>query len=377
MAQNTLRASVELDDGGVTKKLNGISKAFDKIGGKGSGASLFGNVGAKAVAAGFNLISDAIGGTVGFLDDAVHAAIEDQASNERLNQALKNNVAGHQELSQAILDYIDVQGTRGFADDDVRDGLGQLVGVTHDVQKAQELLTIAEDLARAKGIDLATATDLVTKASQGNGKALKALGIDIGKTKDAATILDIVQQNVKGSADAWNQTMAGKLNKSQIAFNEAVEKIGYQLLPVLADIMQKFADDWLPALGRGWDKVTGAIKGFVDQIARGIEKVKQLAHWLDNIIPKINGISAGPTLPGLPLPHFAQGGWVGLHGPEMAIVGERGPEYIVPNNRLGGMGGGMIPHSHAIMMDGRRVAEAVDDRLAQTLRRAASTTARV
>ena len=36
----------------------------------------------------------------------------------------------------------------------------------------------------------------------------------------------------------------------------------------------------------------------------------------------------------------AGGGWVGVHGPEMKLVGERGPEYVIPNNQLGG-GGGM------------------------------------
>lgn len=36
---------------------------------------------------------------------------------------------------------------------------------------------------------------------------------------------------------------------------------------------------------------------------------------------------------------YAEGGWVGLHGPEIALVGERGPEYVVPNNRLNQMSG--------------------------------------
>ena len=34
----------------------------------------------------------------------------------------------------------------------------------------------------------------------------------------------------------------------------------------------------------------------------------------------------------------AEGGWVGLGGPEIVRVGERGPEYVVSNNRLGNMG---------------------------------------
>jgi TP901 family phage tail tape measure protein len=37
--------------------------------------------------------------------------------------------------------------------------------------------------------------------------------------------------------------------------------------------------------------------------------------------------------------HYAQGGWAGLHGPELAWLGEKGPEYVVPNAALPGGGG--------------------------------------
>jgi len=36
---------------------------------------------------------------------------------------------------------------------------------------------------------------------------------------------------------------------------------------------------------------------------------------------------------------YASGGWAGLHGPELALVGERGPEYIIPNHQLTRGGG--------------------------------------
>lgn len=40
--------------------------------------------------------------------------------------------------------------------------------------------------------------------------------------------------------------------------------------------------------------------------------------------------------------HYAEGGWAGLNGPELAWLGERGPEYVVSNAALGkGAGGGM------------------------------------
>lgn len=42
------------------------------------------------------------------------------------------------------------------------------------------------------------------------------------------------------------------------------------------------------------------------------------------------------------VPGSARGGWVGMHGPEVRVVGEEGPEYVVPNDRLGGLGGGTV-----------------------------------
>ena len=36
----------------------------------------------------------------------------------------------------------------------------------------------------------------------------------------------------------------------------------------------------------------------------------------------------------------AEGGWAGLNGPELSWLGEKGPEYVIPNHALrSGMGG--------------------------------------
>jgi hypothetical protein len=375
---NKIGIAVEVDDGGATKKIRGISSAFDKLGGPGSGASLFGNVGAKAVAVGFNLIGDAAGGAAGFLRDAFDAAVEDQASQALLGAALMANIPGWKYSTDAVNAYVDAQIEHGFADDEVRASLGQLVGITHDATKAQDLNTIAQDLARAKGIDLATATDIVGKAALGNGKALKSLGIDTHGAKDAMGLLKAITDNTKGSMDAYDGTMAGKVNISQKKFNEAMEKIGYTIMPVVSDLMQKFSDDWLPALGRGWDKVKIAIKPVLDLIGSVIGALGSAIQGVKDFLAWAGKIKIG-NLPNYgPYANHAEGGWVGLHGPEMAIVGERGPEYIVPNHALGGMGGGGGDgHGHAIYMDGKKVADAVSERQFYAQRRAAAATTRV
>jgi hypothetical protein len=369
MAGNRLGIAVAVDDGGAVTKIRNISGAFDKLGGPGSGASLFGNVGAKAVAFGFNLIADAASGTIGFLRGAVDAAMADQASMALLAQSLKNNIPNWDGSTAAIDAYTEAQIKRGFEDDATRASIAQLVGVTHDQTEAMNLTTLAEDLARAKGIDLATATDIVTKAHQGNSKALKALGIDVKAGATAAETLDAIQQNVKGSADRWNDTMSGRLNKSQVAFNEAVEKIGYTLLPVLASLMDQIANQWLPAFGRGWDKVRPIVLGVAGAIGAVVGVIQRVINWIGTMIGALGrGIAKLQAFIDK-LTHL------------ISIKRDVGHDPIGDFIFGGGGGGGtktpiqtsgaMYGHSHDIYMDGRKVAEAVSQRQFYDLRRAA------
>jgi phage-related protein len=56
---------------------------------------------------------------------------------------------------------------------------------------------------------------------------------------------------------------------------------------------------------------------------------------------------------------YAEGGWAGLHGPELAMLGERGPEYVIPNHALR-RGGGIATQSMTINVAiGGRVAEQI------------------
>lgn len=57
--------------------------------------------------------------------------------------------------------------------------------------------------------------------------------------------------------------------------------------------------------------------------------------------------------------HYALGGWAGLHGPELALLGERGPEYVVPNHllRRGGAASPMETHRVDVMLGGQLAAE--------------------
>lgn len=55
-------------------------------------------------------------------------------------------------------------------------------------------------------------------------------------------------------------------------------------------------------------------------------------------------------------PGYAAGGWAGLNGPELALLGERGPEYVVPNHALGGGAGGAVQVMRVDVAIGGKVA---------------------
>lgn len=366
---NNIRFGFDVDDGGAVRKLKGVSDQFDRIGGPGSSASLFGNVGAKAVAVGFNLIADAASGAIGFLQDSVQAFIEDQASVAELNQALKANIAGWNGNTAAIEANIAAKMDLGFTDEEQRHAMSLAVVATNDVTKAEGLLTAAMDLARLKHISLEEATTALIKVDDGHYRALIALGIVLPKNATAEDALTAVRKAAEGQAATYASTVQGKLTVAQIKFGEASEKVGAVIMPVLANVMTAAADEWLPAFGRGLDKVTGFLRGMDVWLDRATDRVRLMIKETLKLV----GIQVNN--PGASGGGFAAGGWVGLNGPERVLVGEKGPEYVVPNHKLDSMGGSGSGVT-IVGVSAREIADIVDRELYVRIQRAAPTALR-
>jgi hypothetical protein len=118
------------------------------------------------------------------------------------------------------------------------------------------------------------------------------------------------------------------------------------------------------------DNIVGAVMEIVDAVAYAL----RMLHLLEGATKKAGpgGTKTNVFNPSAQLDpsqvtdlRKAAGGWVGLHGPEMAMVGERGPEYITPAHRAGAGGEG---HGHDIILDGDKVGRAVDVRNARKAR---------
>ena len=93
--------------------------------------------------------------------------------------------------------------------------------------------------------------------------------------------------------------------------------------------------------GSIFDGIGGAFKGVINAVIRGLEGGLNFAIKGLNII--LDGIdkAAGPwvnfgTIPDVKLPRLAEGGIV--TSPTVAMIGEKGPEAIIPLSRAGGIG---------------------------------------
>lgn len=129
----------------------------------------------------------------------------------------------------------------------------------------------------------------------------------------------------------------------------------------LADVFAR-AMKWVFGIVRG---IVGSIVGVIKGIVRAVQDA---LAWLGKLISTEKKVGGGQSKWGT-LPGKAAGGWVGLHGPEVILAGERGPEFITPNHQLGAPMGGK-PVVIQLVLDKRVVGEVVDERLYYAIKNA-------
>lgn len=170
--------------------------------------------------------------------DAAKAAIEDAAAQNRLANNIEQVTKATKSQIASNEDWISTQGRNlGVADDELRPALSRLVLVTKDLTKAQDLASLAMDIAAARGVSLATATNALEKAAGGNTKALVKLDPALKGVIDKTTTLDeatkILTDKYAGSAAEAAETTAGKFGRLSLSLNETKESIGAALIPII------------------------------------------------------------------------------------------------------------------------------------------------
>ena len=284
----------------------GVKGAQNEVEGFGSKMGGF----AKKAGAAFAAAGAAAAAYAGvLLVDGVKSAIEDEAAQAKLATTLENVTGATKNQISAVEDYITQTAlANGITDDVLRPSLDRLVRSTKDVQKAQELQTLALDIAAGTGKDLKTVSEALGKAYDGNLGALKKLGVGIDesiiKSKNFDAAAAALATTFEGQASKQAETFQGKMARLTVAFDEAKETVGSYVLDALTPLVSNFVDKGIPAI-QDFAKNLGETLGpAFGQIFKTIKEdlLPILVSWwkflYEEVIPAIGKV-VGPILEGL------------------------------------------------------------------------------
>lgn len=284
----------DLASGNISKAVSGLDQLAKKGGLAGSMVQGMGMQFGMMVNP-VMLAGQAIGAVTDFLAEGVSSAIAEEKSLASLDTALENNVKGWDGNRDAIDKAIESRMELGFEDDALRASFAKLVTASGDVNKSLSDQQLAMDIARGTGKDLATATDIVTKANMGNVGALRRMGIELQKGATKTEILAELQKRYGGQAEAYAETTAGAMEVAQIAIGEAAEDIGKELLPVVKDLATFISGTLAPAIS-GTVKLLSDLGAEIPKVTSATGDLMDTIPGLDDFFPDQGGGVLGGTI---------------------------------------------------------------------------------
>ena len=255
----TLKLSILADVDDLKKKLDTGSKDVEGFGGK---LEKFGKVAAAAFAA---AAAAAAAYAVKLAVDGVKAAIEDEAAQLRLANALRN-VTGATDAQIAAIEeqILKMSLAFGVADDQLRPAFQRLAIATGDLGVAQKGLGLALDISAATGKNLDTVANALAKAYEGNTGALGRLGVGLSAAEIKTLGLDGTMKQLAatfgGAATVQANTLEGQIARLKTLFAETQESVGQGLLPAVKAFMDYITNRFIPMLIEAKNKALDPIK---------------------------------------------------------------------------------------------------------------------
>ena len=204
---------------------------------------------------GFELLGDAVAGTVGFLKDSVAAAQEQENALNNLSAALQRTGSFS---NTALADFeafaTALQQTTVFGDEVILNqvALAKSLGATNS--EAKDIVSTAANLATILGVDLQTATEQLTKTYSGQAGRLAQLVPELKALTEeqlrSGAAIDLLNSKFTGAAQAQINTFSGATTQLKNAFGDLQEEIGAFVIknPLFTDAI-KTATSGLQAFG--------------------------------------------------------------------------------------------------------------------------------
>lgn len=284
MASNsrTLTLALAADIDGLKKGLDDANKVVNKS------ADQIADFGKKAA-----LAFAAAGAAVGaFAISAAKAAAQDESARKKLEQTIRSNTQATEDQIAAIDTYITKQSIATATTDDVlRPALGRLIRSTQDVTKAQELLSLAQEISTATGKPLEAVTNALGRAYDGSNTALGKLGLGIDQASLKSKSFDQITQELAKTYDGFVKNEATnaefKFKQLTIALDETKEQIGIALLPIVKEFADYLLATVVPnvqALAAGLTGDNSVTAGITDATKGAYAFGQQLRSTIDFVI---------------------------------------------------------------------------------------------
>lgn len=279
---------------------SGKIKGFENSLGKLSAAVGIGTLAAAGFQKAVSFVTDTV-------RDSIAAAVDAEKSQAKVDAILKTLTGDYNKNAEAVNKASDAALKLGFDDEDAAESMAKLLQVTGDTTSAQQAQSAAMDLARMKGIDLQTATQAMTLAWGGNTKILKQLGVEIPDNASKMEVLGMIQEKVKGQAEAFGNTAAGAQEKFKNSMENLQESIGGLVLPIITTFFNRVSNFvssdkfqvWIKAIGDFFSNVIGPI--IRDTVVPAWDAMKKAIEphvpLLTQIIKIVGGV-AGTALVG-------------------------------------------------------------------------------
>lgn len=204
---------------------------------------------------------------------------EDQRAIDQLNRTLDAHGASSRGTTQALVGFAEaMQRVTTFSNTQFTLAMQQAIDSNVKLADVQRVVTIAADLAAAKQISLESATQLVSKAYNGQTEMLKRYGIFIdeatAKTQGTDFVLTALSRNFGGAAKTDLENYIGAQRQLANAWADVKRAMGDVFQPAFASVIRMFAEgtsvvadflDHLNLLPRGYMTDAEAHRAAYDQ----------------------------------------------------------------------------------------------------------------
>lgn len=232
---------------------------------------------------------------VGVGVESIHLADQFEASHARLENAIHNSGAAFSSWATTVQTADKHLENFGFTNTETENSLSRLIPVTTSQAQATQLMSLAADVARARHLDLESATQLLVKVQTGHVALLGRLGINTkdltGKTISQQEAIKRLTDMYGGSAARQSETFAGKLKTLEAQATDLGIKIGQFLIPIVEQVVGGFTDaaHWLEE-NRTVAYALGTVVGGFLVTAMGAFVALKVASTAKNIADAFQGI---------------------------------------------------------------------------------------